>query len=185
VLAANNFLVPSVPTFIFELVAFLIVLGVIAKYVLPPLTTAMNARQETIQKALADAETATRRAQQAEDDYRKTIEVARNEARSVLDEAKRLGEQVRTDLRERGEAEYQRIVTRAQSDIDASVRQAREQVRQQTAELVIAVVERVVGEVLDAESQRRLIDRTIADVESQASAPALAGGSAAGGEVRS
>ena len=45
--ATSNFLVPN-GTLIVELIAFLIVLAVIGKYVLPPLNKAMTARQEQI-----------------------------------------------------------------------------------------------------------------------------------------
>jgi len=42
-LAAGNFLVPN-GTFIAELLAFLIVLGVLWRYVVPPVSKAMNDR---------------------------------------------------------------------------------------------------------------------------------------------
>ena len=46
-LATSNFLVPN-GTFIVVLIAFIIVLYVITKYVLPPLNAALTERQEQI-----------------------------------------------------------------------------------------------------------------------------------------
>ena len=47
-------------TFIAELVAFLLILGILGRYVLPPVQKAMHDRQEIIRKQLDDAEEAAR-----------------------------------------------------------------------------------------------------------------------------
>lgn len=166
IVAANNFLVPNA-TFVVELVAFLIVLGLLSRYVLPRLNQAMEERQGTIRQALTDAEDAKRRADEAETQYRETMDTARREARAMVDEANKLGEQLRAELRQRGEQEYERIIARATTDIDASARRASEELRQQVAGMVIAVVEKVIGEGLDDQAQRGLIDRTIAEIEAE------------------
>ncbi|HWG73268.1 MAG TPA: F0F1 ATP synthase subunit B [Acidimicrobiales bacterium] len=166
--ATTNFLVPNA-TFVVELVAFLIVLGVLKRYVLPPLNERMEERQKAIRQALVDAEEAKKRSQAAEAEYRETINRARNEARAMVDEANRLGDRLRADLRQRGEEEYERIMSRASTDIAASARRAAEELRAQVADMVISVVEKVIGEGLDDQAHRQLIDRTIADIESQGS----------------
>lgn len=166
--APPNFLVPNA-TFVVELIAFLIVLGILAKYVLPPLTQRMEERQNTIRQALVDAEEAKQRAQAAEAAYRETMDRARNEARAMIDEAHKLGDQLRADLRARGEEEYERITSRASHDIETSAKRAAEELRTQIAGMVISVVEKVIGEGLDDQAHRDLIDRTIADVEAQGS----------------
>jgi F-type H+-transporting ATPase subunit b len=167
VLAVSNFLVPG-PTFLVELVAFLGVLGVLAKWVLPPVTRAMEQRQHTIDQALSDAETARRRAQEAEEEYRRVIEQARAEARALRDEASRLGEQARAEMRDRGEEEYRRLVERAGSEIEASARRAGEELRGEVAGLVMAVVEKVLGEGVTLVDHELLIDRAIAELEREA-----------------
>ncbi len=166
-LATNNFLVPN-GTFVVELIAFLIVLGLLAKYVVPVLNETMERRQTTIKEALADAEEAKRRSQAAEAEYKAAIDKARADARALMDETNKMAEQVKADRRQQAEEEYERIVGRARHDINAEVRRASEQLRQQVADLTIAVAEKVLGENLDAAAHRSFIERTIADIESQA-----------------
>jgi F-type H+-transporting ATPase subunit b len=173
VLASSNFLVPNT-TFVFELVAFLLVVGILAKYVLPRLQTAMAERQATISQALTDAETAKQRATEAESEYRRILDEARAQARSTVDEATRLAEQLRSDRRAQAEEEYQRTVERATADIEAAARRASEELRRQSADLVIAVVEKVVAG-LDADAHRDLINRTIAEVEAQSNTAEVSG----------
>lgn len=166
-LVASNFLVPNA-TFVVELVAFLVVLGVLAKYVLPPVSKMIDERQRTIGQALTDAETAKRRAAEAEEKYRETIDEARSQARAIVDEANKAAEALRASRREQAEAEYERIVSRAETDIEASRRRAAEEVRAEVSGLVMEVVERVVGEAFDADGHRALIDRTVGEVEASA-----------------
>jgi F-type H+-transporting ATPase subunit b len=168
-LASSNFLVPNA-TFVVELVAFLLVLFVLGKYVLPYISAPMEERQKTIRQALVDAEEAKRRAAEAEEEYKRAISEARAQARGLVDEANKMAEQLRAERRQQADEEYDRIISRARVDIDAQVRQAAEALRQQVGDLAISVVEKVLGEGLDTQAHQSLIDRTIAEVEAQAGA---------------
>ncbi len=66
-IASSNFLIPNA-TLIVEIVAFLIVLGFLAKYVLPPLNKALEERQEQIRNALEAAERARAEAEETRAD---------------------------------------------------------------------------------------------------------------------
>lgn len=168
-IAASNFLVPNA-TFIVELVAFLIVVFLLGKYVLPPLNRIMDERQATIRQALADAEEAKRRNAEADEESKRIINEARAQARTVVEEANKMAEQARAERRQQAEAEYERIVGSATADIEAQARRAQEELRQQAADLAIAVAERVIGEGLDRQAQSGLINRTIDEVAASAGA---------------
>jgi F-type H+-transporting ATPase subunit b len=170
--AASNFLVPNA-TFVVELVIFLGVLGILAKYVLPPLNKVMDARQQAIAKSINDAEDAKKRANDLEEQQRQALEEARQQARTLKDEATKLGDQLRQELQKKGEEEYQRLVARAGLDIEAATRKAAEQLRGQVADLVMAVVEKVLVDGVTLADQQRLIDRAIAEVEAQVSSGQL------------
>jgi F-type H+-transporting ATPase subunit b len=166
VLASSNFLVPNA-TFFVELAAFIVVVWILGRFILPYITKGMDQRQATIRQALTDAEEAKRRAAEAEADYKQAIGEARAQARAVVDEANRLAEQMRAEKRQQADEEYERVLARAQTDIDAQVRQASEALRQQVGDLAISVVEKVLGEGLNPSVHHDLIDRTIAEVEAQ------------------
>ena len=165
-LATSNFLVPNA-TFIVELVAFLLTLGVLAKYVLPVINKTMDERQATLRQALTDAEEAKRRAAESEEEYKRVVREARTQARGIIDEANRMGEKTIADRRQRAESDAEQIINRARQEIDLQARRASEDLRQQAADLAITVAEKVLGEGIDASAQRHLIDRTIAEVESR------------------
>jgi F-type H+-transporting ATPase subunit b len=165
--ASSNFLVPNA-TFVVELVAFLIVVFILARYILPPITRIMDERQATIRQALADAEEAKRRHEEAEAEYNRVINEARSQARSVVDEANRMAEQARAERRQQADREYEMRVAQAAADIEAQTRRASEELRQQAADLAIAAAEKILGEGIDRSAQQSLIDRTIDEVAQSA-----------------
>jgi F-type H+-transporting ATPase subunit b len=165
--ATSNFLVPN-GTFIVELVIFLLLLAVLAKWIIPPINRAMDARLERIERNISEAEEAKRKARELEEQYQKTLEQGRAEARALKDEAVKIGEQLRAELRQQGEDEYRRFLERANQDIDASTRRAAEQLRTELAGLVMAVVEKVLGEGLTLSDQEQLVQRAIVEIEAQA-----------------
>ena len=69
----------------------------------------------------------------------------------MVDDANRIAEQMRTERRQQADDEYERIISRARADIDAQVRQATEALRHQVGDLAVSVVEKVLGDGLDAE----------------------------------
>src|SRR5215472_4550304 len=92
--AGSNFLIPNA-TFFVELVAFLIVLGVLWRYVVPPVQRAMNARQEMARKLVSDSEEAKQLLEQARTAYKAGVADARRDA---------------AQLRARGEEQRREIV---------------------------------------------------------------------------
>ena len=76
------------------------------------------------------------------------------------------GEQLRQELRQKAEEESRRTVEAARKEIEAERDEAVRSVRREVSELVVAATEKVIGETLDDEGQRKLIDRAIAEVAS-------------------
>ncbi len=151
-------------TFIIELVAFLVMLAVLWKYAYPEIEKAATARQKMIADAL---ETAARERAEAEERLKEAeakLSDARAQAQEVIAGAAKSGEQLREELRTKGEEEARRQVEKAIKDIETARQQAVESVRAEVADIVIAVTEKVVGDALDARSHKRLIDRAIEEI---------------------
>lgn len=183
-LASSNFLVPNT-TFVVELVIFLVVLWLLAKYVLPVVNRAMQERQEAIERSISEAEEAKARAKALEEQHARLLEQGREEARRLRDEAAKVGEQLRQELERKGQEEYQRRVASARADIEAAQRKAAEELRSQLAELVIAALERVLRDGISLQDQGRLVEQAIAEVEAlsvPAGAPSAPAAQLAGGE---
>jgi F-type H+-transporting ATPase subunit b len=109
---SNNFLVPN-GTFFFVLAIFLVVLGVIGTFVVPPITRVLRERDAMVAKTVADTKKATEQFEAAQADYEKAMKDARVQASSFRDNARAEGRKVVDDAR--AHAEQQVLVTLQQA----------------------------------------------------------------------
>jgi F-type H+-transporting ATPase subunit b len=151
-------------TVIVEILTFLIMLAVLARYVYPQVVRLAEARQRAIadqlreaEKARADAEARIKEAQANLDDARKT-------AQQVIDAANKSGDQLRQDLRQKAEEDARRISESARKQIESERDQAIRSVRAEVADLVVQATEKVIGEALDERRHMALIQRSIEEV---------------------
>jgi F-type H+-transporting ATPase subunit b len=166
-LAASNFLIPN-GTFIAELIAFLLILGILGRYVWPRLNAMMSARQETIRRQLEEGQEARDRLAKAEREYRELIDQTRAESNRIREEARAEGQHIIAELRERAQEEADRVRRRGEEQLAAQREQVVAQLRAELGRLAVDLAERIVGESLtDDERQRRIVDRFIADLERQ------------------
>lgn len=96
----NNFLIPN-GTFFVVLVIFLIVLGVIGTFVVPPIMRVLHERENMVTKTLADNKKSAEQFAAAREDYEKAMSEARLEASAVRDGARAEGRKVIEDMRGR------------------------------------------------------------------------------------
>ena len=174
-IADSNFLVPNA-TLIVELIAFLIVLGIIGKYVLPRLAEALDARSAQIKSELEAADAAKADAAKADEDRRAELEGARQQAREIVAQANRTAEQVRAESQSAAQAEYERIVSSAAAEVALSRQRAIDEAAERMGEIVLVVVERIIGREVNAEAHRDLIDEAVAALRADAEATASGSG---------
>jgi F-type H+-transporting ATPase subunit b len=169
---ASNFLIPDA-TFLAEIVAFLLILAVIWKYVVPPLQKSMTARQEAIRKSFADAEEAKQRLADAEAEYKKAVAEARAEQAQAREDAAKTRREIVDAAKAEAQTEAAAILSRAEAALEVERRQVFAELRSDIGRLAVDLAERIVGESLaDDERQSRVVDNFIAGLEN---APASAG----------
>jgi len=153
-------------TVIVELVTFLIMLAVLARYVYPEIVKVAEARQRQIAEQLKEAEEARAAAEQRLKEAEEKLNDARKTAQGVIDAAAKSAEQLRQEMRQKAEEESKRTVEAARKEIEAERDQAVRSVRSEVANLVVAATEKVIGETLDDDKHRQLIDKAIKEVAS-------------------
>jgi F-type H+-transporting ATPase subunit b len=162
---ASNFLVPNA-TFIAELIAFGLIIWVMAKYIVPPINKAMADRQAAIRKQFTDLEAAESDARKAEADYKEQLNNAKHEAARIREEAREQGAQIVQDAREKAGTEAERIIEHAHAQIEADRKAAFASLRRDVGSLATTLAGRIVGESMDDdERQGRVVERFLADLE--------------------
>lgn len=148
-------------SFWIELVAFLLMLGLLARYAYPRIIQAAEARERQIAEQLEAAEKARQEAEERLRQAEVSLDDARKQAQEILQGANRSAEQLRRELRDKAEEDARRLTQQAQASIEAERQRALDAVRKSVAELVVEATEKVIGEALDERGHRKLIDEAI------------------------
>ena len=112
---------------------------------------------------------AARRDREAAADQRQAILAeARGEASEILARGQRMSDEAREKGVTDTQAEIERMRQKAVSEIDAERQRALTDVRGQVAELALRVAGKVVGETMNDDREKRLVDQFLAEVSTPA-----------------
>ena len=162
----HNPIVPDWSELILGIVAFLILLFILKKYVVPRFEAAYEERAQKIEGGIEKAEKAQAQAEEALAKYQAQLKEARTEAAKIRDDARLEAEQIKAELRAEAEAESQRIVAQGQAQLQAQKAQIIAELRADMGRNAVELASRIVGESLEDEARRRgTVDRFLAELE--------------------
>lgn len=165
----TNFLVPNA-TFFAELVAFAIVLGILWRYVLPPVTKALNERAEIVRTQMEEADATKVKLAATEADYREKMKEASTVAAQIRDEARADAAAIRDEILAKAREESDRIIAAGRNQLEAERSAIVRQLRSEVGTLAVDLASRIVGESLENEArQRGTVDRFLSELDAGAS----------------
>jgi F-type H+-transporting ATPase subunit b len=163
-----NPLLPQFAEIITACIAFGVLFAVIVKVIAPRFEQLYAERTEAIEGGIAKADEAQQQAQVALEQYQAQLADARGEASQIREEARSQGAAILAEMREQAQAESARLVSTAQAHIEAERAAAVSSLHAEVGTLASQLAEKIVGESLaDDERQQRVIDRFLADLETQ------------------
>jgi F-type H+-transporting ATPase subunit b len=166
---APNPLLPETNEIIWGVIGFAVVFFFIAKFGLPQVKGAMNARTEKIRTDLQSAESQREEAESLLAEYRAQLNDARSEAGTIIEEARQAADQIKRDQEARLQSELAELRERAVNDIESAKTQAMADLRGEVAQLAIGAAETIVGRNLDAATQTQLVDDYIDQIAARRS----------------
>lgn len=149
----SNFLVPN-GTFFVELIIFMVVLGVISVFVVPPIRTVLKEREDRVAKTASDQHKAARAAKEADEKYKAEIVTARKDASKIRDEARAEGQRILDEMRARARAEADAIQSKAAGELQAQADSAEAEVRSSISPLADRLTSRLLGLPVASQSGR-------------------------------
>jgi F-type H+-transporting ATPase subunit b len=150
---------------VIAIVVFIVLLVVLAKFAWGPILAGLKAREATIQKAVDDAQAASEKAQAVMKEYEGKLAHAADEARAILEEAKRdaqaLKAQIETDAKATAEATTQRAVR----EIEQARATAWDGLVRDAARLATETAGRIVHKNLDGAGHAGLVNDVVAQIQ--------------------
>lgn len=150
-------------TLLLNLVAFLILLAILKKFVLPPLVKAIDKREETIAASVAAATEAEAKAEQAQEDISKLLVEARTEASDIVSSAQAEASNMVKEAEDKAKARAEQIVADARTQLEADVLKARKALKADAVALIAAATEKVIGEKLDGSKDEARIKAALSE----------------------
>jgi len=166
---ANNVLALSIDELIIGILAFGIVLAVLAKLAYPNIKKTLNERVDLIEGGLKRADVAQAEATALLEQYREQLAEARNEAANIRAAAAAERAAIIDEARVEAAAAAATVTARAEANMAAERAQVMSSLTREVGDLAITLAGKVVGESLSDDARARAtVDRFITDLEAQA-----------------
>ena len=162
----NNPLIQVDPgLFIWTIIVFLVLLTLLAKFAWTPLLQALEARQNTITKALDDAQKAKVELERLNQESEAIIRKARVEADSIITSSRADAGRLREEMRQKARTEADGIVKNAERQIQLETARALQQIRHEAADLGVAIASKLIQRNLTREDNEKLIDDALKQLQ--------------------
>jgi F-type H+-transporting ATPase subunit b len=163
----ENLVRPDPGLFIWTIVVFLVLVTLLRKFAWGPLLQALEARQQTIRQSLDDADKAKQELQRLQQESAQIVREARVEAESIISRSRSDAERLKEEIRQKARVDAESIVRTAERQIQLETQQALRQIRNEAADMSVAIASKLIQRNLSKEDNQRLIDDALRQIESR------------------
>ena len=147
-----------------QLVNFTLLAVLLYLLLYKPVLRMLNQRKERIARSMADVDAAREAAAKAQQEHDRKVADAQRRAQEIITQAAQTGEQAGTEIKAAAIREAETIRQQARADAAQEKAQILVDAQKQIAGLSMLATERVLGEALDPDLQRKLIDQFLAEM---------------------
>jgi F-type H+-transporting ATPase subunit b len=148
-----------------QIVNFVLLLVLLRVFLYKPILKMLDERRQRIAQGMEKAEQADKELARAQEAHAEKVAEAREEAQGIRAEAQAAAEKERTRVLEEARKEALAIQADARAHLDLERQRMLKELRGQVVTLAIAAANKVVGEALDEERQRRLVQEFFSGIE--------------------
>jgi F-type H+-transporting ATPase subunit b len=147
-----------------QMLAFLILVWILAKFAWKPLLNMMEKRRTGIEESLAQAQAEREQAERIKREYQAEMQKARQEAQEVIARATKVSEDRAAEILAAAREEAEKVKRSAIADIEREKEKALADVRTQIVDLSVSVAERIIRQKLDVNVEAQLVNQFIQEV---------------------
>lgn len=144
--------------------SFAILIWFTAKFIWPPLMSAIESRQKTIADGLADAERAKHNLDLSAKRSAEILREAKEKAGEIIVNSEKRASEIIEEAKNQAKIEGDRIIAGSKAEIDQEVFRAKEQLRTQVSAIALASAGKILGREIDAKAHNDLLDKLVAEI---------------------
>jgi F-type H+-transporting ATPase subunit b len=163
----NPLVQPDPGLFIWTILTFLVLVGLLAKFAWRPLLEALERRQAAIARSLDDAQHARQELERLQRESAQMMQQARVEAEAIISRSRSDAEALREELKQKSRAEAAAIVKNAERQIQMETARAVQQIRSEAVDLSVAIASKILKRQVSKDDHEGLIEDTLKQVEAR------------------
>jgi F-type H+-transporting ATPase subunit b len=163
----NPLVQPDPGLFIWTILTFLVLVGLLAKFAWRPLLDALERRQSTIAKALDDAKLARQELERLQKESAEMMRQARVEAEAIVARTRADAETLREELKQKSRVEAAAIVKNAEQQITLETARALQEIRREAVGLSVEIASKILQRQVSVDDNAALIEATLKQVEAR------------------
>lgn len=144
-----------------QMVNFAIVLFVLYRFAYKPVLKTLNSRTNKIEKGLADADAAGKKLEEIVEKEKEVMVNAKKEAQEIIKTAEEQAKANSMSIVLEARNQSEKLLVSAKSQIEQEKNKMLAEVKGEIANLVVLATEKIIGEKLDKEKDKDLIEKAI------------------------
>lgn len=161
----DKLLNPDPGIYVWTVVSFLILVGLLKAFAWEPLLRAVEDREEALRRDREGAEAARRDAERIQKELAEKLAGLDAQAQELLARAGREGESLREKLRQAAEDESRRLVEKTREQLAEEKARLVRELRGEVADLSVEVAERLLKRSVDPALRKKTLDEFLAEVD--------------------
>ncbi len=153
------------PTILLQTLGFLLLVGVLKKFLYGPILEALDKRRSEAQKMMDSADHHHSQAQEMLQKAEASLQDAKEEALQICNEARSLANQQKEYLVEKGKKDATIILKQAQDDVAHEVKKAKEELKAEVAQVAVTISEKLLMREVSPEDRKRYVTVYAKEVE--------------------
>lgn len=145
-------------------ITFVTLLILLKKFAYGPILDTLDKRSQRIHDALDQAEKLKTDADQMFADYSKQLEEAKKEAQKIIDQGKKMGEQMKHEIVEKAKEQSGAMIGRAEAEIQNKADDAIRELQENVATLSVSIAEKVLRKNIDEAEKKRLTEDSLLEM---------------------
>ncbi|MDF2960903.1 MAG: subunit of synthase [Paenibacillus sp.] len=151
-------------SFVFAIIAFVILYWLLNKYAFGPLFGIMEERRRMIAEQLSTTEQNRVKAEQLMAEQKQAMQDVRKEAQEIIEQARKISSKQGEDIVEHAKAEATRLKDEALKDIENEKNKAVAALRSQVSAMSVMIASKIIEKQVDEKSQEQLIEHYLKEV---------------------
>ncbi|GIO12802.1 ATP synthase subunit b [Cohnella xylanilytica] len=151
-------------SFVYAIVAFLILYLLLNKYAFGPLFGIMEKRRLLVKEQMDNAEKNRQESEKFLEEQKQALQQARKEAYEIIEQAKTTGSKQADEIVQAARGEANRLKDEAVREIESEKNKAVASVKAQVSGLSVLIASKIIEKQVDEKTQSELVDKYLQEV---------------------